>query len=748
MLRRLFALTLALLLFAIPASAQTGSTGSGLPGAGGSGIAIPDIPSAPDAVGPGSVSPGLIPEGEDPGIPSIFPDQPEDGGFKPLKPEGPGAMASQALDDGLNEFERFITGTLPEEQLTNIRRFGMEFFSNPPSTYAPSGMVPVRPDYVIGPGDQVRIDVWGMVEGRWTANVARDGTISIPRVGVIRVAGLSYDQLEGVIDGELSRYYSNYELSVTLGALKDIKIYVVGNARQPGAYTVSSLSTLVNALVAAGGPGPQGTMRDIQVRRGDRVVTRFDMYDFLLRGDKTKDIRLLPEDVIFIPPVGSQAAVTGNVKNPAIYELKGETSLSDLLEMAGGMTATGYTGRVQVMRVMEREYRTIFEGDLRALQSGSMLNLRLVDGDYIRLFSVIERMATARVTGPVAKPGEFSIQPGVTRLADVLHWSGGLLYYASPEAEITRVTATPSGPRTERLRVDLNRAMERDPAHNILLEMNDYIFVRPVPNWKLYRQVQLRGEVRYPGIYTIADGETLSSVLARAGGFTDKAYPRGAILTRESVRQAQEEQIREMVTRLDRELAAVGLDELSAALTSEEAQRQKAEVEQKRWLLQKLKETRATGRVTTLIAPPDVIQGTAYDIAMEHGDTLYIPSNPSTVQVLGSVLNQAAFVFDKALIWRDYIRMAGGYTRDANPDRIYILKADGTAVRVKQSLQSAAPWVKEFGDEADWSLVEPGDAVIVPQKVASYTGIRQTRDYLDIVYKLAVTLLSIDRIGD
>jgi protein involved in polysaccharide export with SLBB domain len=377
-----------------------------------------------------------------------------------------------------------------------------------------------------------------------------------------------------------------------------------------------------------------------------------------------------------------------------------------------------------------------------------MLNLKLVDGDYIRLFSVIERMATARITGPVAKPGEFAIQPGDTRLADVLHRSGGLLYYASPEAEITRVMATPEGPMTERIRVNLKKAMAGDPAHNLLLQMNDYIFVRAVPNWKLYRQVQLKGEVRYPGIYTIEDGEKLSSVLERAGGFTDKAYPRGAILTRESVREAQEEQIREMVNRLERELAAVGANELSAALTSEEAQILQAEAEQKRQLLQKLKETRATGRVTTLIAPPEVIKGTAYDIALEHGDRIYIPANPSTVQVLGSVLNPAAFVYDKALTWRDFIRMAGGYTKDANPDRIYILKADGTAVRVKRSLQSAAPWVKEFGDEADWSLVEPGDAVIVPQKVASYTSIRQTRDYLDIVYKMAVTMLSIDRIGD
>lgn len=711
----------------------------------------PYVPSLGEIEMPGLQGPGVIQQGEvteeaEPGIPTIFPQQQDE---TPLPTQEGEEIYQQerVMDESFSEFQRFITGSLPEEQLTNIKRFGIDFFRKAPSTFAPADIVPVRPDYVIGPGDEIKIDVWGMVEGQWRVTVSRDGTIMIPRVGILNVAGLSFEELRKVIDKELSRYYSNYQLSVTLGALKNIKVYVVGNARQPGAYTVSSLSTLVNALMAAGGPGRSGTMRDIIVRRNNREIVHFDMYDFLLKGDKSKDIRLLPEDVIFIPPVGPQVAITGNVKNPAIYELKGETNLQELIEMAGGLTATAFKGRVQVMRISNHEYRSVFEGDLSSMTKASLAGLSLKDGDFVRLFPVIERMSLVKVSGAVAKRGSFAIEPGQTRLSDVIKRAGGLLYYASNKAEVTRVKVTPRGPETERIQVDLLKAMQGDPANNIPLQINDYIFVRTVPNWKLYRTVKVYGEVNYPGVYTIRDGETLSSVLERAGGFTEKAYPRGAIVTRESVRRAQEKQIEEMVNRLEKELASVSVNEMSSALTPQEAQILEAETQQKRMLLQKLKETRATGRITTFVAEPDKIKNTPYDIELQDGDSIYIPSNPTTVQVLGSVINPSSFVYDKNLSWRDYIRMAGGYAKGANPERIYILKVDGTAVRVKKNYRASAPWVKEFGDEAEWTLLEPGDAIIVPQKLESYRGLRNTRDYIDIIYKLAVTAASIHNIS-
>lgn len=737
MKRVLFFFVCVSILWCGPAFAQIAEGGSG------GEIAIPDIPGTSEA---GSIHAPVIPDLGESDIPDIFPSQPE-APFLPTPAPGQAETpADWGAPDGMAEFERFLTGSLPEEQLTRIHRYGSEFFRTAPSTFAPDEAAPVRPDYVIGPGDQIRIDVWGMVEGSWTVTVSRDGTITIPRVGVIGVAGLDFEQLQDVLDEQFSRFYSNYEMSVTLGALKNIKVYVVGNARKPGGYTISSLSTLVNALLVSGGPNDSGSMRNIQVKRGGKVITNFDLYDLLMKGDKTKDIRLMPEDVIFIPTVGPQAAITGNVRRPAIYEMKKPVSVDDLIEMAGGMTSTGFRGRIQLMRVIDRQYRTMLEGNLEAISRDSLKGMTLQDGDYLRLFSVVERQSIVHVSGPVAKPGKFAVAQGVTRVSDVIHWAGGLLYYAADEAEITRVDATERGPQTTRIKVSLGAAMEGNPAHNIALQMNDYIFVRAVPDWQLYKQVAVYGEVTYPGVYTIGPGERLSSLIERAGGFSVNAYTRGAIFTRESVKKAQQQQIDEMVQRFEKDLLAVGLNELSSALTADETRMLQMEAQQKSRLLDALRNTRATGRITTMIAAPRVLRGSAYDIELEHGDKLYVPRNPSTVQVIGAVLNPSSFVFDKNLSYKQYILMAGGYSREASPERIYVLKADGTAMRTKESARGSTPWVKEFNQDIEWNLIEPGDAIVVPQKIESYRGLRQTRDYIDIIYKVAVTALSIHNI--
>ncbi|PJA80454.1 MAG: polysaccharide export protein, partial [Nitrospirae bacterium CG_4_9_14_3_um_filter_41_27] len=286
---------------------------------------------------------------------------------------------------------------------------------------------------------------------------------------------------------EFSKYYTGFEMNVSMGLLRTIRVYVVGNAERPGAYTVSSLSTLVNALFEAGGPSKTGTMRDIQVKRNDKTIVHFDMYDLLLKGDKTKDIRLMPEDVIFIPHVGTLVGIAGNVRNPAIYELKGETRLFDLIQMAGGLTSVAFKGRVQVQRIEDHQFRTIFEGDLIEIEKNPEKNFAIRDGDLVKVFSVVETKNTIIITGAVANPGEYGVTPGVTKVRDVISLSGGLLYYASNQAEITRIKVTQAGPQTERLSVDLSKAMEDDPKHNVPLEINDYLFVRTVPEWELYR---------------------------------------------------------------------------------------------------------------------------------------------------------------------------------------------------------------------------------------------------------------------
>ena len=744
-MRKLFVALSILMMLAVLSSPSAVYAQEGpAPGAGGEGgIAIPGFSGTPSE---GQITAPNIQPGETPSIPNIFPTQPQEQLFPVPGAPGtePGTPGESPLD-AAEEFRRFITGSLPEERLTRIERYGASFFRNPPSTFAPADMIPVSPGYIVGPGDQVRISVWGMVEGTWIETVDRQGTITIPRVGVIGVAGMTFDDLKMALEDEFSRYYSNFEMSVTLGALKSMKVYVVGNAKKPGAYTISSLATLVNVLLDAGGPDENGSLRKITVKRGNRVVTTFDMYDLLLKGDKSKDIRMMPEDVIFIPVVGPQAAVIGNVRRPAIYELKGNTTVEALLNMAGGMTPTGSIDRVQMMRVKQKEFRTVFEGDLKDRSINNLKKMQLADGDLIRLFSVVERQSLVRITGPVAKPGDFAIDSGRTTLRDVLGWAGGLLYYAADEVEITRVSVTPAGPKTERLKVNAWRALQGDPVHNVTLRMNDFIFARTVPDWKLYRQVTVYGEVMYPGRYSIEDGETLSSLLQRAGGFSPRAYPRAAIFTRERVRQDQQRQIEEMADRMERELLGISANELSAALTQAESNLLKAEASQKQALVAKLRETKAAGRIATLIAQPEVLKGTAYDIPLEEGDVLYVPSNPTTVQVIGAVLNPTSFVFDKRLSHTQYIRMAGGYSTDASPARTYILKADGTAMRVKASARGETPWVKEFNG-GKTVLVEPGDAIVVPVKLSSYRGVRQARDYMDVVYKAAVTAMAIHEV--
>jgi polysaccharide export outer membrane protein len=237
----------------------------------------------------------------------------------------------------LTDFQRVVAGSVGEV----LPIFGANLFSNVAAGLAPIDRTPVTADYVVGTGDQLLIRVWGQVNFNVHATVDRSGDIYIPQVGNIEVAGLHFQQLDGFLRNQLGRVFRNFDLSVNMGQLRSIQIYVVGNARQPGSYTVSSLSTLVNALFFSGGPSEQGSMRRIELRRNGKVVTIFDLYDLLVYGDKSHDAPLLPGDVIYIPPVGPEVAVAGSIHVPAIYELRG----SDTVGQAIGSTRKKHARR-------------------------------------------------------------------------------------------------------------------------------------------------------------------------------------------------------------------------------------------------------------------------------------------------------------------------------------------------------------------------------------------------------------------
>jgi len=293
--------------------------------------------------------------------------------------------------------------------------FGASMFSTAPSTFAPVDNIPVTPDYVIGPGDELRLQIWGQVNQHGSFIVDRTGSISLPEVGAIHVAGLQFSQLTDFLKSQLGRVYRNFDLNVNLGQLRSIQVFVVGRALKPGSFTIGSLSTLLNALFASGGPLPQGSLRDIQVRRGGATVTHFDLYDLLLHGDKSKDVRLEPGDVIFIPDVGPQVAVTGSVNTPAIYELRDETSFSQALTLAGGLTNTAAGSRLRVERLYNHTERSMIEVDLASPGSATVQN-----GDIVTVDSILGRFKDAvTLRGNVANPGRYAWHDGM-RVSDLI----------------------------------------------------------------------------------------------------------------------------------------------------------------------------------------------------------------------------------------------------------------------------------------------------------------------------------------
>ena len=326
----------------------------------------------------------------------------------------------QLSPDRLTQFQQLVELSTGQQ----LPIFGAALFREPPSTFAPVDNIPVTADYVIGPGDELRLQVWGQVNQQGSFVVDRTGAISVPQLGAVHVAGLRFADLTSFLRAQFGRVFRNFDLNVNLGQLRSIQVFVVGQARQPGSYTVGSLSTLVNALFASGGPLPQGSLRDIQLRRGSNTVVHFDLYDLLLRGDKSNDVPLQPGDVVFIPPAGPQVALTGSVTNPAIYELRGETHVEQLLTLAGGRTSLADGSTVRLERISDHASRSVLE-----INATTSPNIALENGDIVTINSIVDRFQNAvTLRGNVANPGRYAWHPGM-RVTDLL---------PSREALITR----------------------------------------------------------------------------------------------------------------------------------------------------------------------------------------------------------------------------------------------------------------------------------------------------------------------
>jgi polysaccharide export outer membrane protein len=668
--------------------------------------------------------------------------------------------------DERSEFQNFVNQTVGRP----LPIFGASLFSAP-TTFAPVDRVPVPPDYVVGPGDEIMIRAWGQIDFEHRAEVDRGGMINIPRVGTLRVAGIKYENLQSFLFSAIGRNFRNFELSVSLGQLRSIQVYVVGSARRPGNYTVSSLSTLVNTLFAAGGPTANGSMRRIQLKRGNTLVTEFDLYDLVLRGDKSKDVQLLPGDVIYIPSVGPQAAIAGSVRQQRIFELKSGTTLADLIEMGGGLD-TAADGRIaSIERIVDRKARTVDKVELD--KTGLAHQIR--DGDLVQIYGLSPRFDnTVSVRGNVANPMRLPWRQGM-RVRDMIpdqsfltvpeYWTRrnqGLRAVIQDErrlaaevkrnndeinwdyAVIERFNARDL--TTALIPFDLGKAvLDNDPTQNLVLEPSDVITIFSksdiqVPVAKQSKYVRLEGEVMRPGVYKLEPGETLRQLVARIGGLTSNAYLNGAEFVRESARVQQQKRLDEMLDRLGQEIERNAAGTAHTATSAEDAASAKMQSEGQRRLLMRLKEAKASGRVVLNLAMSGGKVSDLPDMVLEDSDRLVVPPRSSTIGVLGSVFNQNTFIFEEGRSAADYLALAGGPTREADKERMYIVRADGSVVGGGNN----SFWFRGSGGER----VMAGDTIVVPENLDRFRLTKEFKDWTQIVYQFALGVVGLKVLKD
>ncbi len=434
-----------------------------------------------------------------------------------------------------SEFQNFVAQSVGH----SLPMYGYNLFQRAPDTFAPVDNIPVTPDYTIGPGDELLVHLWGQVEANQSVVVDRTGMINLPKVGPVSVSGVRYQNLQAHLKAAIGRMFRNFELDVSLGKLRSIQVFVVGQAARPGSYTVSSLSTLVNTLFASGGPSAKGSMRHIQLKRGDNLITEFDLYDLLLKGDKSRDAQLLPGDVIYIPPIGAMAAIAGSVNTQAIFELKGRENLSDLLDLAGGLTNVAAGQKVAVERIYEHEMRKVDEFQLD--KDGLAKPLR--DGDVITVYSISPRFDNAvKLQGNVAAPMRYIWKEGM-RITDLLSDRNALIpgaYWAKQNsgalnsrynkkevnwdyAVVQRLDQT--NLTTRLLAFNLGKAIKGDPVENMLLQPGDVITIYSADDAlpKTENDVALKGSIFSPSDrrFVWREGMRISDLIPNAKWLVD-----------------------------------------------------------------------------------------------------------------------------------------------------------------------------------------------------------------------------------
>lgn len=655
-----------------------------------------------------------------------------------------------------SQFELFVQNTTGKR----LPIYGAELFETP-QTFSPVTSVPAPANYVLAPGDEVQLQVWGATNLNLNLTVDRQGQVMVPRVGPLSLVGVQAGQLDSVFKAHLTRVLANVEVAAHVSKLRSIQVYVVGHAAQPGVYTLSSLSTLVNALFASGGPGNKGSMRQIQLKRSGKVISQLDLYDFIGAGNAQTDVPLQTGDIIVIPPVGPRVAIHGAFDHAAIYELKStETTLKDILIKGGGIPVLATSQKALLERVVPSAQPPRQVADLALNDVG--LSTALKDGDIVTLLGISSEFSNAiTLKGNVGSPSRYSYKSGM-RISDLIpnaeylivndyhnlknnsikvnndeklkinnldkeikkkfyeiNWS-----YASIE-RLNRKTL-----ENKLISFDLGKAvLERDPNHDIELQPGDVVTVFStkdiqLPMDKQLRMVKVEGEVAAPGLYPLLPGETLPQLLRRIGGLTSQAYVYGIEFTRESVRKQQQENLNKIISKLEQTLTAQAGSEV-VSLSSELGNKALANLELQKQSTQKqisrLRNFQSNGRVALELNTQDQSLAALPTMPLEDGDRIVVPALPSFVSAYGAINNENALVYRPGRTVTDVLN-AVGPTSDADLDQTFVLRADGTVV----TASSQGSW---FGRGLNGLRLMPGDTVVVPPKTPSISTFDKTLGY-------------------
>ncbi len=786
-------------------------------------------------------------------------------------------VASSATEAKVNDSEK-------DEQ--GLKRFGLDLFAGSPTTFAPISDVPVPADYTVGAGDEIVIQLFGKENTTHRLRVNRAGIINFPSLGPIQVAGMTFPDVRDSLNQRVKEQMIGVRSDISLGEMRTMQVFVMGDAYKPGAYTVSALTTISQAIYYSGGFSESGALRNVQLKRNGQVIRKLDMYDLLLKGDARNDIRLLPGDVVFIGALGNTISIDGEVNRPAIYEIKPGETYKQAIQMAGGFTANAYSDQIEVKRYAAKGARDALtlnfsqshdqetkvkdgdavnvlkkneeltryvqiEGDVRhpgyiewksglriadlfqsvdtafnstadvsyavvvreinpqrdievyqvnlanaILSPTSKDNLKLNSRDRVLVFnrfnnedldtladqetvskaktleqaqlqaqqeqlkeqevmssSVAVSSATpiekdskqpkivfrgkeitkddfealkqntrrtllapvllqlqqqsrlglapqiAEVFGEVKHPGRYPITPRMT-ISTLIEAAGGLTYNAfTINAELARTVINSKDERASIYieRIDLRQAIKGSAPDDAIIVGRDRLNILEKPDVKLQSTVTLQGEVRFPGTYTVRQGETLGDLLERAGGLTEFAHPQGAIFTREALRLQEQKLLNQYAAdmraetakktfRADSNMGSVISDPDKTLKFVEEASRSKALGRMVVQLNRILKDERSA------------------DFMLEDGDFLFVPTFRNTVSIMGEVQVPITYLLDNKLDVDDYLNKAGGAKKQADEDRIFVVRADGSVYK-----PTSGYWFGNSHEE-----LKAGDTIVVP----------------------------------